>query len=96
MQFDHHVAPRRQRGRVPRPHVSGLPPEVASLADVINRLQADFAERLDLATITATVCRCRRELDIIHSADLPELTERIARQRLQTITARARYPDQRR
>lgn len=52
------------------------------LADITKRVHADFAERATLAEVSAVVLRCRRDLDTPSSAALPELIERLARQRL--------------
>ncbi len=69
--------------------IGGLAPELASLADVVDRLFAEFDSRLALPVISGTVLRCRRELDIAAEAALPELVERLARQRLRDIAGGA-------
>ena len=71
--------------RRPPPQVGGLTPALTSLADVIDRLLTEFASRLSLNVVVSTVRRCRHELDIIHGPALPELVERLARQRLHAI-----------
>ena len=52
------------------------------LVDVAVRLYEDFADRVTMAEILAVVARCRSDLDTLSSAALPELVERLARQRL--------------
>jgi len=54
-----------------------------SLADVVERLCVLFQPRLTPHTVVTTVRRCRRELDIVSGPALPELVERLAKQRLQ-------------
>ena len=56
-----------------------------SLADVVERMYAEFGSRLPMPLVVTTVRRCRRELDIIDGPALPELLERLARQRLWRI-----------
>jgi hypothetical protein len=56
-----------------------------SLADITERLFPEFAPRVPLATIVATVRQCRHELDAAPEPALPELVERLARQRLNEI-----------
>lgn len=46
------------------------------------RVYADFAEQATLAEVLAVVARCRADLDTPTAAALPELVERLARQRL--------------
>jgi hypothetical protein len=53
-----------------------------SLADVTERLFAEFEPSIPLTTIVATVRQCRHELDAAPELALPELVERLARQRL--------------
>jgi hypothetical protein len=53
------------------------------LADVVERLFTAFEGRLTLPDVHAVVRRCCRELDIVSGPALPELVERLARQRLQ-------------
>ena len=50
--------------------------------DVTERLMAEFEDRLGLERITAVVNGCRRDLGAIPETALPELVERLARQRL--------------
>ncbi|GAA4880412.1 hypothetical protein [Actinomycetospora straminea] len=49
----------------------------------ITRLAAEFSGR-PVAVVSATVLRCRRELDAVPPGALPELLERLARQRLRS------------
>jgi hypothetical protein len=101
MHVDH---PPRQthRDHLPTPHTGGLAtdlapgldPDLASLADVIERLCTEFLARLDPPAVISTVRRCRRERGVIHGPALPELLERLARQRLHTITTTLRVVGQ--
>jgi hypothetical protein len=52
------------------------------IADVTLRLFAEFGARVPLRDVIDTVRGCCRELDAIPDAALPELVERLARQRL--------------
>ena len=65
------------------------------LLDVVERLYAEVAAGLTLAEVLAVVGRCRTELDAPSAAALPELVERLARQRLSDLVAAsaARSPD---
>lgn len=57
-----------------------------SLTDVVERLYRDFDGGVELRAVIAVVEQCRDELDA-HSHDaLPELVERLARQRLIDLT----------
>ncbi len=56
--------------------------EPESLADVVDHLAELFVPRVSRSTIVGVVRRCRRELDIIHGASVPEMVERLAHQRL--------------
>ena len=51
-------------------------------ADVIEQLMSEFEDRLELSTISDVVLGCRADLDCSPVAALPELIERLARQRL--------------
>jgi hypothetical protein len=53
-----------------------------SLADVSERLMAEFEDRLALDVISRVVQGCRADLDCSSPAALPELVDRLARQRL--------------
>jgi hypothetical protein len=63
--------------------------ESPPLTHVVERLLADFDSQLAPPLVSAIVQRCRAELDIVPRAALPELVERLARQRLHDlVTAR--------
>lgn len=53
-----------------------------TVADVIERLMAEFEDRLELDVISRVVLGCRADLNCSPAAALPELMERLARQRL--------------
>ncbi|MFC5994989.1 three-helix bundle dimerization domain-containing protein [Pseudonocardia hispaniensis] len=48
----------------------------------IERLASEFSRRAGLTTVSDVVCGCRRDLDTSPVHALPELVERLARQRL--------------
>ena len=50
--------------------------------DAIERLVFEFAGRVSRQTVAAVVRRSRNDLDACPPAALPELTERLARQRV--------------
>ena len=52
------------------------------LVEAAVRVYADFAEHATLAEVLAVIARCRNDLDTPSAAALPELVERLARQRL--------------
>ena len=52
------------------------------LVDVAVRVYADFAEHATLAEVLAVVARSRTDLDTPSAVAVPELVERLARQRL--------------
>lgn len=52
------------------------------LVEVTARVYADFADRLTLAEVLATVAQARTDLDTPSAAAPPEMVERLARQRL--------------
>jgi hypothetical protein len=52
------------------------------LVEVAVRVYADFAEHATLADVLTVIARCRDDLDNVSNAALPELVERLARQRL--------------
>jgi len=52
------------------------------VVDVTERLMAEFEDRLGLDLISRIVTVCRRDLANKPEGDLPELVERLARQRL--------------
>jgi hypothetical protein len=54
----------------------------ASLAAISERLFQDFGAHVGLSEIVTVVRQCRGELDIVPAGAVPELVERLARQRL--------------
>jgi len=52
------------------------------LVEVAVRVYADFADRPTLTEVIAVVDRARNDLDAPSAAALPELVDRLARQRL--------------
>lgn len=52
------------------------------VVDVTEQLMAEFEDRLGLEVISRVVNGCRRDLDCISALALPEMLERLARQRL--------------
>lgn len=56
--------------------------EAANVADVTERLLAEFEGQLDLGVVSRVVLETRRQLDCSPQGALPELVERAARQRL--------------
>jgi hypothetical protein len=52
------------------------------LVEAAVRVHAEFADRATLAEVLAVVVRCRTGLDPPSAAALPEMVERLARQRL--------------
>ena len=52
------------------------------LVEAAVRVCADFAEHATLAEVLTVIARCRNDLDAPSDAALPELVERLARQRL--------------
>ena len=52
------------------------------MLDVVERLDAEVAASLTLTEVLAVVGRCRAEVDALSPAAMPELVERLARQRL--------------
>jgi hypothetical protein len=59
-----------------------------TVAAVINRLSAEFLEQAGPLTIVRVVLQARHDLDEPHPLALPELLERLARQRLLEMAAR--------
>jgi hypothetical protein len=76
---------RVERREAQRPPEGDGTADLTSLADVIDRLTAEFEPALNRNAVTRTVRHCRRELDIIHGPAPPEPVERLARQRLRSI-----------
>ncbi len=56
--------------------------EEPTLADVTERLMAEFGDQVDVSTVSRVVLGCRHDLQGSPVAALPELVERLARQRL--------------
>jgi hypothetical protein len=52
------------------------------LIEVALRVYADFAAHASPAEVVAVISRCRHDLDTPSAAAIPELVERLARQRL--------------
>jgi hypothetical protein len=65
-----------------------------SLADVTERLFREFEPRVSLRTIVTTVRQCRSDLERAGNPQpaLPELIERLARQRLTELAAQPPTP----
>jgi hypothetical protein len=59
-----------------------------TVAAVINRLTPEFLEQAGSLTIVRVVVQARHDLDEPHTLALPELLERLARQRLLETAAR--------
>ncbi len=57
-----------------------------ALVDIAVRLHAEFSDHVTLADILDVIDGCRRDLEAPSAAALPELVERLARQRLATVT----------
>lgn len=72
--------PLRSPTTVLRPDL-GLPDARGTLAPTVRRLVAEFPDR-HVAVVSATVTRCLRDLAGTPPGALPELLERLARQRL--------------
>jgi hypothetical protein len=62
-----------------------------ALASVTRRLYADFQPDITMTDVLSTVRQCRHDLDIVPDAALPELVERLARQRLSNRHAAHRH-----
>jgi hypothetical protein len=63
---------------------TAMPP---ALASVIRRLHGDFQPDITMTEIVNTVLQCRNDLDAVPDPALPELVERLARQRLPNCRA---------
>lgn len=59
-----------------------------SLADIAERLMAEFSGQVNLSVISRVVQESRKDLQGAPPGALPELTERLARQRLLAQTGR--------
>jgi hypothetical protein len=62
-----------------------------ALASVIRRLYADFQPNITMTEVLITVRQCQHDLDVVPA--LPELIERLARQRLNNRRAGANRHD---
>ena len=60
--------------------------------DVTERLMAEFEDRLGLQVISGVVNTCRRDLQGTPSGPMPELLERLARQRLLDLVGAVPQP----
>ena len=60
--------------------------------DVTERLMAEFEDRLGLQVISGVVNACRRDLQGTPSGPMPELLERLARQRLLDVVVQLPQP----
>jgi len=70
----------------PRP--AGPPSPPTSYADIVERLFAEFEHHYTLGDIVGMVHECRAQRSCSPAAALPELIERLARQRLSTRAPR--------
>jgi len=59
-----------------------------AVSSAINRLTAEFAEEFPRPVVRRVVLGSRRDLNGSPAAALPELVERLARQRLSSLQAR--------
>lgn len=66
------------------PDNRSAPRGVDSYADVVERLFGEFEDRYPLSVIVAAVQECRVQLPCSPATAMPELLERLARQRLST------------
>ena len=57
-------------------------PDQCPIADITERLMAEFSGTVDCARVSRAVLTCHHELHDAPVAALPELVERLARQRL--------------
>lgn len=60
-------------------------PHDMPLADITERLMVEFGDRIQVSTISKIVLECRHDLQGSPVQALPELVERLARQRLLQI-----------
>jgi hypothetical protein len=60
-----------------------------SYADVVERLFAEFGDRMTLPVIVDAVHECHEQLSSVPASALPEMLERLARQRLTSTARRA-------
>ena len=76
---------------MPRDHAArtSLPTRTdPTVAAVIDRLTPEFHEQAAPLTVVRVVVQARHDLDELHPSALPELLERLARQRLLETTGR--------
>ena len=71
--------------RIDRGAAHPTPESPEHLTEVVTRLVAEFESQLALPVVATIVQRCRAELDIVAAPALPELVERLARQRLHDL-----------
>ena len=74
-------------GRAAQDDVAAEEARAASLADVVERLFAEFEDDLDLPAVVDVVRTCRRDLDTVDGPALCELVERLARVRLESAAS---------
>jgi hypothetical protein len=70
---------------MPRAHATTQPAAVRTdptVAATINRLTSEFRDQPGPRTVERIVLQARHDLDGLHPPALPELLERLARQRL--------------
>ena len=70
---------------MPREHAATAPTAARTdptVAAAISRLGPEFREQAELRTVERIVVQARYDLDDVHPHALPELLERLARQRL--------------
>jgi hypothetical protein len=77
----------------PSAHPTGQSLTSQTLASVTRRLYADFQPDTTMAEVRTTVQQCRHDLDVVTDPALPELIERLARQRLNNRRAAANRHD---
>lgn len=75
-------APTADEATPPRPASDAATSEQVSVADITERLMAEFDGQIQVATISDVVLGCQRDLRGSPVPALPELVERLARQRL--------------
>lgn len=73
------TASARRRGR---PLAVGFPGEDLTISEVTARLMVELGSDADPSAVSRVVLDCRHELSGVPSGALPELLERLARQRL--------------
>jgi len=68
--------------RADEPSVNAAAAAGSGVGDTVERLVAEFGDGVDRAVVSAAVRRCRVELAGISTGALPDLLERLARERL--------------